>query len=224
MKTRWLFALALVPALACSKQATQQQQPPPPPFATGLDYQDPQSSGWRLVRDPSSTTQRLLLNLVGPAGLKSRGVGFNLRAPDAIHFVTFDETRFPLRDKGVYELLNYCVYVPSDPYCPPTFKVDPQEPVLLAGAVQAGNKLTVGLFQKDRRPTAKDSGVPLLQIGLELAASSAARSGDEIQLVIPKSQFMAEDIGAFSPSPTPEMARKAHLQNMTIAVGSLHAN
>jgi hypothetical protein len=213
MKTTWLFALALVPVLACGKEATLQQQLPPP-AATGLDYQDPQSTDWRLVRDPASTPQRLLLNLVGPTGLKTRGVGFNLRASDAIHFVTFDETRFPLRDKGVYQLLNSA---------PSSGTNDPLEPVLLAGAVQAGNKLTVGIFQKDRRVTAKESGVPLLQIGLELAPNKGARVGDEILVLIPKSQFMAEDIGAFSPVATPEMIGKAHLQNMTIAVGSLHA-
>jgi hypothetical protein len=214
MKTTWLFALALVPVLACGKAATQQQQQQQQPAATGLDYQDPQSTGWRLVRDPASTTQRLLLNLVGPAGLKTRGVGFNLRAPDAIHFITFDETRFPLRDKGVYQLLNSA---------PSSGTNDPLEPVLLAGAVQAGNKLTVGIFQKDRRVTAKDSGVPLLQIGLELAPNNGAHAGDQIQLLVPKSEFMPEDIGVFSPVVTPEMIRKARLQNMTIALGSLHA-
>jgi hypothetical protein len=167
-----------------------------------------------LVRDPASTAQRLLLNLVGPAGLETRGVGFNLRAPQAIHFVTFNETRFPLRDMGVYELLNSK---------PSGGTNDPLEPVLLAGAVQAGNKLTVGIFEKDRRVTAKDSGVPLLQIGLELAPSAGAHTGDAIQLAVPKSQFMAEDIGAFSPVPTAEMIGKAHLQNMTVDIGSLHA-
>jgi hypothetical protein len=215
MKTICLFALVLVPVLACSKEAAQQQQQPPAPAATGLDYQDPQSTGWRLVRDSASTTQRLLLNLVGPTGLKTRGVGFNLRAPDAIHFVTFDETRFPIRDKGAYQLLNSA---------PSSGTNDPLEPVLLAGAVQAGNKLTVGIFQKDRRVTAKESGVPLLQIGLELAPDKGAHVGDALQLLIPKAQFMAEDIGAFSPVATPEMIRKAQLQNMTIVVGSLHAN
>jgi hypothetical protein len=215
MRATWLLGLVLAPVLACGKQAAQQpQQVPLPPLATGLDYQDPPPGGWRLVRDPASTRQRLLLDLVGPTGLKTRGAGFNLRAPAAVHFLSFDETRFPLRNLGVYELLN------TQPRDGP----DPLEPVLLAGAVQAGNKLTVGLFQKDRRASAKDSGAPLLQIGLELAQSAGARAGDELLLLIPKSQFMAEDIGAFSPSPTVEMVQKGHLQNMTIAVGSLHAN
>jgi hypothetical protein len=33
-------------------------------------------------------------------------VGFNLEASTAVHFRSFDESGFPLRDLGVYELKN----------------------------------------------------------------------------------------------------------------------
>jgi hypothetical protein len=208
-------ALLLLSVIACGKgaEAPAQTTTPPPALATALEYQDPSGSGWRLVRDSASTPSKLLLNLVGPAGLKTRGAGFNLRAPAAVHFIYFDETRFPLRDLGVYELRN--IQPVGDP--------DPLDPVLLAGAVQKGNKLTVAMFQKDRRAGAKESGVPLFQIGLQLDPAAQAHAGDELALAVVKSQFMAEDIGAFSGSPTVEMVEKGHLQNMTVAVGSLHA-
>jgi hypothetical protein len=203
-------------ALACGGNAVQ---PPPPPakqaaLATGLDYTDPTSTGWRLVRDPSSTATKLLLNLVGPSGFMTRGAGFNMLAPAAVKFVYFSETNFPLRDLGVYELHN----------SQPTGAPDPLEPVLLAGAVQKNNKLTVAEFQKDRRVAAQDSGVPLFQIALQLDPSAQARVGDVLSLTVTKSKFMAEDIGVFNPNPTVEMVEKSHLQDMVLAVGSLHAN
>jgi hypothetical protein len=210
MSRTLLLAAALV---ACGK-APEAPPTPPAALATGLDYQDPASSGWRLVRDPASTKARLLLNLVGPAGLKTRGVGFNLKAPPALHFIYFDETGFPIRDLGVYDLKN------SAPRAGP----DPLEPVLLAGAVQKENKLTVGIFQKDRRVTAKDSGAPVLQIALELAAAAQAHVGDDLTPVVAKSKLLPDDIGAFDAGGTLEMVAKGHLSDFTLAVGALHAN
>jgi hypothetical protein len=183
------------------------------PLATGLVYEDPTDPGWRLVQNAASTPMRLVLDLVGPAGLKTRGVAFNLQAPPGVHFAQFPETKFALRDTGVYELLNVA----------PQNGPNPLEPTLLIGAVKPGNLLTAGLFQKDRRVTAKDSGQPLCQIALELSPSATPHSGDELPLQITKSGYMAEDIGAFSGDPTPEMRAKAHLVRAAIALGSLHA-
>jgi hypothetical protein len=183
------------------------------PLATGLVYDNPSDSGWRLVQDASSTPTRIVLSLIGPAGLKTRGVAFNLRAPAGVHFGQFSETKFAIRDTGAYELLNLA---------PPNGR-NLLEPTLMIGAVKAGNLLTAGLFQKDRRATAKDSGQPLCQIALELSTSATPHSGDVLPLQITKSKYMAEDIGAFSPVPTEEQRQKAHLVPATIALGSLHA-
>jgi hypothetical protein len=190
--------------------------PPPPPAAqaTGFTYTDPSGTGWRLVQDASSTSTRVVLNLVGPAGLKSRGAGFNLVAPAAVHFAKFTETNFPVKDGGTYELKNVA----------PTGPLDPLEPVLLAGGVKRGNLLTVGAFQKDRRATAKDSGATLLQIALEFRAEDALRKGQELPLTITKARYQAEDIGEFFPYPTYEMIAKAPLEDMTVAVGTLRAH
>jgi hypothetical protein len=200
---------ALLAAFALSACGSSGTKP-----ASSLSYQDPPGAGWRLVRDPASTATHLVLDLVGPAGLKTRGAGFNVVAPPGVRFVKFPSTGFPVESTGVYELLN----------TQPTDAPDPLEPTLLAGAVKDGNLLTVGVFQKDRRATAKESGVPLLRIAVELDPAVATTAGKALPLSIVKARHMAEDIGAFFPYPTIEMARKAHLVDMPVAVGVLHAN
>lgn len=216
-----ISGLLLSLTLACGGGSHTTPAPAPPATATGLTYTDPTGTGWRLVRDAHSTPTRLLLNLVGPTGLHTRGAGFNLQAPSAIRFGAFTESGFPIRDLGVYELWNTNPW-PGDGSV--AVGSDPLEPRLIAGGVKAGNLLTVGIFQKDRRASAKDSGQPLCQIALEFDATANLKAGDAIPLAITKAKHMAEDIGAFAVSPTMEMASKAHLVDMTIAVGSLRAN
>lgn len=188
--------------------------------AKGLAYTDPTGTGWRLVKDPASTPTRLLLNLVGPSGLKTRGVGFNLQLPASVKAGNFSESGYPIRDMGVYELFNTDPYPHDGSVLPGS---DPLEPKLLAGGVKSGNLLTVGIFQKDRRATAKDSGIPLCQIALELDPSMGANSGETLALAIRKARFVAEDVGAFSVAPTAEMAQKAVMVDASIAVGTLRA-
>ena len=192
-----LSGLLLGLAMACGGGSGGSSAPPSTP-AKSLAYTDPSGTGWRLMKDATSTPTRLVLNLVGPAGLMTRGAGFNLVAPAGIRFGTFPSadpvpdigvTDFPIRDTGVYELKN------TDN------TGDPLEPVLLAGGVKPGNLLTVGIFQKDRRATAKDSGVPLCQIALELDPSHPLEAGASLPLSVVKAKYIAEDIGAFSVTP-----------------------
>ena len=199
------------------------------PAATGLAYTDPTGTGWRLVKDASSTSTRLVLNLVGPTGLMTRGAGFNLLAPVSVKYGTFHvdipgtthSTDFPIADTGVYQLLNTD---PRDPWTGDPIPTHPLEPTLLAGGVKAGHILTVGIFQKDRRATAKESGVALARIALEFDAAAGLRAGDILPLTVLKARHQAEDIGPFSVQPTVAMAEKAHLVDMTIALGVLRAN
>ncbi len=198
---------------------------PPASPAKGLAYIDPTSTGWRLVKDASSTSTRLVLNLVGPAGLKTRGAGFNLQAPPTIRFgkfVTTDRvtTDLPIQDTGVYSLLNHD---PRDLGGEP-IPNDPLEPKLLAGGVKKGNLLTVGIFQKDRYQSAKESGRALCQIALEFDPTAALSAGDKLALAITKSGYLAEDIGELTVYPTVEKAEKGRLVVMPIAVGTLSAN
>lgn len=228
---RHLGALFLGPllglALACG--GGKEAGAPAPAPAQGLTYTDPTTTGWRLVKDPSSTPTRLVLNLVGPTGLKTRGAGFNLLAPAPVRYGTFHvaipgtvhATDFPIADTGVYELLNTD---PRDPWTGDPIPNHPLEPTLLAGGVKAGHVLTVGIFQKDRRASAKESGQPLARIALELDPAGGLFAGDTLPLAILKARYQAEDIGPFDVNPTVAMAEKAHLVDMTIALGVLRAN
>jgi len=210
--------------LACGGGSTTPSPTPSAP-AKGLAYTDPTSTGWRLVKDSSSTATRIILNLVGPSGLKSRGAGFNLQAPAGIRFgkfVTQDRvtTDLPILDTGVYSLLNHD---PRDLGNTP-IPNDPLEPKLLAGGVKKGNLLTVGIFQKDRYQSAKESGRALCQIALEFDPAAGLNTGDHLALTITKSGYLAEDIGELTVYPTTEKAEKGRLVSMPIAVGSLTAN
>lgn len=211
-----LAVLTLGSGCGGSRESASQ---PAPVAATGLHYSDPTGNGWRLVKDPASTSTRLLLNLVGPAGLKSRGAGLNLKLPTGTRVGSFTEGAWPVRELGVYELWN--VDPVGDGSVPAG--LDPLEPRLIAGGLKPGNILSVGVFQKDRRASAKDSGQALFQVALEFDASSALRAGDVLNLSVLKARHIPEDIGAFSVSPTTEMLRKGAMVDMAVSVGGLTA-
>lgn len=179
------------------------------PAATGLTYTDPVGTGWRLVKDPSSTGTRLVLNLVGPADLRCRGVGFNLKAAEAVTFGKFPNT-WHAEDTGLFELKN------SDPG---DFEVATPEPVFFATGVKAGNLLTVGIFQKDRRVSAKAVSTPALRIALQFKAGAGA-PGDPVALAITKARMIPEDIGTVD-GDFFELLAKSKMQDIPIAVGTL---
>ncbi len=205
------FLLLALAASACggSSSGGSTAAPTPTTPATSLRYADPSGTGWRLVADPSSTSTRIVLNLVGPSGQLTRGVGFNLKAPSGIRFEALDGG-LPVRDLGVYE-----VHAAADP------TVD--EPVAVAGGVKAGNVLTVGVYQKDRRHTAKDSGAPLLQIVLALDTASPPAAGSALPLSVPKAKVIPEDIGLVTDE-TFRLDKKMRMADVAVAVGTLTAN
>ncbi|MFZ1375642.1 MAG: hypothetical protein WAS25_03520 [Geothrix sp.] len=165
------------------------------PAAKALVYTDPSSTGWRLIKDSSSTATRVVLNLVGPAGLKARGVSFTLQADaKTIAFGKFDGAY--LKDEGVFVLAQA-----------------PDEPKLLAGGVK-GDALMAGAFQKDRNEGAKAVDAPLFQVALELKAGGAASAGSVIPLKVQKAMLLPEDIS------TPS---KLALQPITLELGKLVA-
>jgi hypothetical protein len=178
------------------------------PAATALAYADPSGSGWRLLKDTSSTSTRLVLNLVGPAGLKTRGVGFNLQAPSVVKFGAF-ANGLAINDTGVYQLLSAA-------------QADPNEPVALVGGVKSGNLLTAGIFQKDRAQVAQDSGTPLCQIALAFDATAGLQAGDKLPLLITKAKVIPEDIGTIADDLF-TLDKKMKMADINVAVGSLSA-
>ncbi len=176
--------------------------------AQSLAYSAPSGTGWALVKDASSTSSRLVLNVVGPAGLKTRGVGFNIHAPQGLMFDTF-ANGLPIADTGVYELQS------ATP--------NPGDPVALTGALKPGNILTVGIYQKRLEKPSKDSGAALCQIALKLDPAANVMSGQAFTLTVLKAKVIPDDIGATTDS-LYVMSQKLRMQNITLAVGSVSAN
>lgn len=206
-----LSGLLLGLAIACgggSSSAPTATTAPPAVPAQGLGYSDPTGTGWRLVKDSSSTSTRIVLNLVGPSGLKTRGVGFNLQAPSTIRFGAFPNG-LALNDKGVYRLLS----VGSE---------DPNEPIALVGGVKSGNLLTAGIFQKDRNQEAQDSGAALCQIALLFDAGKGLLAGERLSLAVVKAKAIPEDIGAVSDELW-LLDKKMRMTDISIALGTLSA-
>lgn len=206
---------------ACGGSSDPAQPPgsaPAAPKATGLAYTDPTGTGWRLVRDASSTATRLVLNLVGPVGTRSRGVGFNLKGGAGVTFGTFSNG-WHAHDTGVFDLLNRHRH--SEWSLPP----DP-EPVFFAAGVKPGNLLTVGIFQKDRLIDAKAVSSPVVQVAIELPESTSLAVGDAVALAIPKARMIPEDIGTMDQNGwynEVEVITKSKAQDISIAVGTLKA-
>ena len=183
--------------------------PAAPVAASGLTYSDPAGSGWRLVKDASSTSTRLVLNLIGPAGTMTRGVGFNLKAPAGMVFDTF-ASGLGINDLGAYNLVSAAA--------------NPGEPVAITAALLPGNILTAGIFQKDRAQPAIDSGAaPLCQVALKLDTTAGLHAGDALSLSVPKARVIPEDIGTLTDTML-VLSKKARLQDITISVGASAAN
>lgn len=176
-----LAPLALVMLLGCGGGFT-----PDTPVASPLDYTDPAGSGWRLVKDPSSTPERLVLALVGPAGLQARGVALTLLL-DETHaaFTPFPDGAWA-QSTGVFP-----THAPGKP--------DEAKGLQLRPAIRMGNKLTVGFFQKDLAEPPKDCGRPLLRIAL--AGRQGSAPGIAVPLLVRKATLISADLGSGKPAP-----------------------
>lgn len=205
-----LSGLVLTLAMACgggsSSSAPASTVAPTP--AKGLAYTDPTGTGWRLVKDPASTPNKVVLNLVGPTGALTRGVGFNLSAPSTVKFATFSNA-LPINDLGIYQLHR-------------VGSTDPSEPLAITGGVMPGNILSVGIFQKDRDQGAKDSGSPLCQIALTLDTAKAPSAGTALGLSVLKAKVIPEDIGKVTDDLW-TLDQKMRMASVTVAVGTLTA-
>jgi hypothetical protein len=207
-----LCGFAVSSYLGCGGSSVSTTPPPPPPppaQAQGLAYADPGgSAGWALVKDASSTSSRLVLNVVGPKGLLTRGVGFNIQAPQGVVFDTFTNG-LPINDTGVYDLTSATA--------------NPGDPVALVGALKPGNVLTVGIYQKGQEKPSKDSGTALCQIALKLDPKAKLLAGQSLTLKVPKAKVIPDDLGTSSDS-TYVMSQKYRMQEISLAVGALAAN
>ena len=197
---------------------------PPPPIVkpTTLSYADPTSSGWRLVKDAASTPTRLVLDLVGPAGTQTRGVGFNLKRGMGLAFTTFPNGGYAL-DTGVFQLkgtnTNFEAYAGTD-----------ADPVLFASApLKSGDVLSTGIFQKDRTNSPKDSAAPLVQVAVTLAdftkvtVDTVNASTDPYGLRVVKARIVPADIGGMNFALTTDVIKKAKMIDIAVDVGVITA-
>jgi len=201
----------------------QQASPTPPATApTRLDYTDPTSSGWKLVKDVSSTPTRLVLDLVGPAGTQTRGVGFNLKRGMGLAFATFDNGGWA-HDTGVFQLKgsnsNFESYAGTD-----------ADPVLFVSApLKSGDVLSTGIFQKDRTNVPKDSTAPLVQVAVTLAdfsktsVAAVNASTDPYRLRVTKARIVPADIGGMNFVLTVETMKKARMVDIQVDTGVITA-
>lgn len=202
-----LGGLLLTLGLACGGGSSSPAPTPAPAAAAGLAYTDPSGSGWRLVKDASSTPTKLVLNLVGPAGTLTRGVGIHLQAPAGVKFGTFADG-LGIHDTGVYDLLSEVN--------------DVAEPMALVAGVKAGNVLTAGIFQKSRAKDAKDSGAALCQFILGFDAAAGLKVGDALPLLVQKAKVIPQDIGTATDD-LRVLDQKMRMADITVAVGTLTA-
>ena len=204
--------------------STPPAPPPPPPLVapTHLSYADPTSSGWRLVKDASSTDTKIVLNLVGPAGTQTRGVGFNLKKGMGLAFSKFGSGAYAL-DTGVFQLKGTNTNFES-------FAGTAADPVLFVSApLKSGDVLSTGIFQKDRTNVPKDSAAPLVQVSVTLAdfsklsVDTVNASTDPYGLHVIKARIVPADIGGMDFNLTADVIAKAKMQDITVDTGTLTA-
>jgi hypothetical protein len=166
-----------------------------PPPAIGAVYTDPTGTGWRIVKDAAaSSANKVVLKLVGPAGLNARGVALTLQHggnATKVSWVKNADGKYATNNSP-FELWN-------------TVNTEPQ--AFLAGV--DGSSLMVGAFQKGKTKTAKAVNVDLFTFQIEVKAGLL--TGTQIPLTVTKAEIYPETVTTF------------YLQPITVAVGSLVA-
>lgn len=156
------------------------------PLAQGLTYQDPASTGWRLVKNAASTNSHLVLDLVGPSGTTGKGVALTLNTnPGVVSWAKVDPA-----DAELVSNLAFPVGA---------------APALVKGVSKNGTLVT-GVFQKGG--AAVDVSVPVASVALD-AAGAAPVSGTVVPVSVVKAEAL-DASGALTPISVAVGTVKAH--------------
>ncbi|MBS2022680.1 MAG: Ig-like domain-containing protein [Deltaproteobacteria bacterium] len=138
--------------------------------ATGFVYTDPSGTGWRLVKNASSTSTHLILDLVAPSSTSGRGLGLTLSADQGK--VTWVKV-----DSGDAELVkNHLLTLGTGT-------------PLLKAAIK-GNALAIGAFQKGAADAAASYTGPILSVALDLKPTGNAPGGVSVPLSVLKANAL----------------------------------
>jgi hypothetical protein len=145
-----LAGLTILALAACSGGGGGGGQPPVPPktIADTLTYTAPSGSGLLLLRDASSTSTRLVLNVVGPPSTALSGVAF---------FLSADQTKVTWANVGSDKVAE-----PSPAFFSNT----------LVKAKVSGDVLQAGVFQKGTTaPATTGASTVLAKVALDLKSN-----------------------------------------------------
>jgi len=143
-----LAGLTLLALAACSGGGPGGNPVPPKTIADTLTYTAPTGSGLLLLRDASSTSSRLVLNVVGPASTSLSGVAFYLSA---------DQTKVTWSNVGSDKVAE-----PSPAFFSNT----------LVKTKVSGDVLQAGIFQKGTTaPVTTGSSTVLARVALDLKSN-----------------------------------------------------
>lgn len=180
-RLKWTFSgLGLMGLLACSGGGggTTNNPPPPKTIADRLDYTNPTSGTYTLVKDTTlSTPTHLVLNLMGPVGTQGTGVGFYLSADSSkLTWSKPSGSDAILAHNGAFDLGTA-----------PQFAV----------AKNSGDQLQVGFYQKGTTKPAVTftASTVLASVALDLKSNVPVGSGGNL-IAVPNKAVLNQGSGA----------------------------
>lgn len=164
---RSLLAIALVALIGCGGGTGED----PPPVVHGLIYTNPTGSGWRLVQNASSTTTKVVLDLVPPDGSSGLGVGFVLVASARLQWAKVDALDGDFLHNRAFDLGT--------------------QPAMARGLARDG-ELQVGVFQKGLDRVVTYQGA-VLSVALGLGSGAPPPSEVLLPIQVRKAKHVGVD-------------------------------
>lgn len=145
--TNALGAVGIASFLSCGGGSNPPPQPPSKTIADTLAYTDPSTGNYKLVKDSSSTSSKLVLSVAGPTGATGHGLALILNIGGT---------------SASWATVSGSAYVQNGPF---NLSSGPQ---IQVGKTGANGQLQVALFQKQNSATAVPLNQNLAKISLAL--------------------------------------------------------